>query len=133
MMDQPDHGTRVTWNTCPECGRRWKDEIATPGVLHRTQICKPCQHRAEDASRSPKGGDLCVCRHVLAAHKYDEHGNRAPGCNGLPQCDCPEFRLMSPTPDPRRDAFRAGWIASGYMNGVTSVDEAWAEYLEGLE
>lgn len=31
-----------TWNDCPECGKAWKDEIATPGLLHRTRLCDKC-------------------------------------------------------------------------------------------
>lgn len=34
--------TQETWNTCPDCGRRWKDLVATPGLLHRTRRCPPC-------------------------------------------------------------------------------------------
>lgn len=32
-----------TWNTCPDCGKRWKDEVATPQVLHRTRLCDQCK------------------------------------------------------------------------------------------
>ena len=31
-----------TWNTCPSCGVNWKDEKATPGLLHRTRLCEKC-------------------------------------------------------------------------------------------
>ena len=31
-----------TWNTCPECFRRWQDATPTPDVLHRTRLCVPC-------------------------------------------------------------------------------------------
>jgi len=31
-----------TWNTCPDCWRKWKDTVPTPGVLHRTRLCAQC-------------------------------------------------------------------------------------------
>lgn len=31
-----------TWNDCPECGKSWKDNIPTPGLLHRTRLCEKC-------------------------------------------------------------------------------------------
>lgn len=31
-----------TWNSCPRCGHSWKDEEATPGLLHRTRLCANC-------------------------------------------------------------------------------------------
>jgi len=31
-----------TWNTCPDCGYTWKDETATPGLVHRTRLCRLC-------------------------------------------------------------------------------------------
>lgn len=32
-----------TWNTCPDCGKRWRDEVPTPGLIHRTRLCSSCQ------------------------------------------------------------------------------------------
>jgi hypothetical protein len=32
-----------TWNSCPFCGKDWKDEIATPGLIHRTVACSECK------------------------------------------------------------------------------------------
>lgn len=34
-----------TWNTCPDCWNHWKDPTMTPGVVHRTRRCVPCQQR----------------------------------------------------------------------------------------
>jgi len=34
-----------TWNTCPYCNKSWKDEKATPGLLHRTKMCKKCYNK----------------------------------------------------------------------------------------
>jgi hypothetical protein len=31
-----------TWNTCPDCGFKWKDDTSTPGLLHRTRMCAVC-------------------------------------------------------------------------------------------
>jgi len=31
-----------TWNTCPMCGRSWKDEQSTPTLLHKVTVCKDC-------------------------------------------------------------------------------------------
>lgn len=28
-----------TWNTCPQCYKKWKDEIPTQRLLHRTKYC----------------------------------------------------------------------------------------------
>ena len=36
-----------TWNTCPKCYKDWKDEIATPGLLHRTKLCDKCLTKKE--------------------------------------------------------------------------------------
>ena len=32
-----------TWNTCPKCGHEWCDEVATPGLIHRTRLCDMCK------------------------------------------------------------------------------------------
>jgi nitrous oxide reductase accessory protein NosL len=45
-----------TWNTCPECDRSWKDEKATPGLIHRTRVCARCTMKAEHGR--PKGNRL---------------------------------------------------------------------------
>ena len=31
-----------TWHDCPQCGKSWKDTIATPGLIHKTIICDEC-------------------------------------------------------------------------------------------
>lgn len=31
-----------TSNSCPDCGKQWLDEIPTPGIIHRTRLCKEC-------------------------------------------------------------------------------------------
>jgi predicted nucleic acid-binding Zn ribbon protein len=41
-----------TWNTCPDCGKNWKDEIAIPGLLHRTRLCKECREKDKDGPKS---------------------------------------------------------------------------------
>jgi hypothetical protein len=38
----PNMKNNETWNTCPECGKSWKDDISTPGLLHRTRLCDKC-------------------------------------------------------------------------------------------
>ena len=45
-----------TWNTCPECGKYWKDEITIPGLLHRTRLCDKC-FRRERALMQPEDLD----------------------------------------------------------------------------
>lgn len=37
-----------TWNDCPDCGRAWKDKIATIGILHRTRLCSNCIKKNKD-------------------------------------------------------------------------------------
>jgi len=34
--------TNETWNTCPDCFRKWKDAVATAGLVHRTKLCVTC-------------------------------------------------------------------------------------------
>jgi len=31
-----------TWNSCPQCGKDWKDSTPVPGLLHRTRLCRDC-------------------------------------------------------------------------------------------
>lgn len=40
-----------TWNTCPDCGKEWKDEVATPGLLHRTRRCDDFQKQDKGSNR----------------------------------------------------------------------------------
>lgn len=40
-------GADETWNTCPDCFRRWKDRTPTPGVGHRTRRCITCVELTE--------------------------------------------------------------------------------------
>jgi Zn-finger nucleic acid-binding protein len=47
-----DH-TGDTWNTCPRCGKEWKDATSTPGVIHKTRYCATCCMRS---SRGNQGG-----------------------------------------------------------------------------
>lgn len=52
FMDKPpdviaDITDNETWNTCPSCGHDWKDEVATPGLIHRTRLCARCVMRTE--------------------------------------------------------------------------------------
>ena len=50
MVEKPDITIPITvlrfanetWNDCPSCGKAWKDEISTPGLLHRTKLCAEC-------------------------------------------------------------------------------------------
>lgn len=37
-----------TWNSCPECGKSWKDETPTRGLLHRTRLCEPCAKKIRE-------------------------------------------------------------------------------------
>lgn len=34
-----------TWNDCPECGRTWKDDVGTKGLIHRTRLCHLCSKK----------------------------------------------------------------------------------------
>jgi len=34
-----------TWNNCPNCKAEWKDEVSTPGLLHRTKLCVFCKNK----------------------------------------------------------------------------------------
>ena len=31
-----------TWYTCPDCRKIWRDEVATPGIIHRLRLCEDC-------------------------------------------------------------------------------------------
>lgn len=31
--------TNETWNTCPQCYKKWKDDKPILGLLHRTRYC----------------------------------------------------------------------------------------------
>jgi len=37
-----------TWNDCPRCGKTWKDEKPTPGLIHRTRYCDNCKEIMND-------------------------------------------------------------------------------------
>lgn len=37
-----------TWNDCPHCGKCWKDEKPTPGLIHRTRSCDDCKKKLID-------------------------------------------------------------------------------------
>lgn len=37
-----------TWNDCPHCKKSWKDEIPTPGLIHRTRYCDECKELMEN-------------------------------------------------------------------------------------
>jgi protein-arginine kinase activator protein McsA len=37
-----------TWNDCPRCHKSWKDDIATPGLLHRTRYCAECYRKLDN-------------------------------------------------------------------------------------
>lgn len=37
-----------TWNDCPRCGKSWKDETPTPGLIHRTRYCNSCKEVMKD-------------------------------------------------------------------------------------
>src|SRR5262245_38313178 len=39
-----------TWNDCPRCRKTWKDEIPTPGLIHRTRLCEECRNENESLS-----------------------------------------------------------------------------------
>ncbi len=41
-----------TWNTCPSCGLNWHDEVATPGLIHRTRLCYGCQEVRNKSHRN---------------------------------------------------------------------------------
>lgn len=49
-VTHPDIKDNETWNTCPGCNHSWKDDIATPGIIHRTRKCKFCTRRTKDVS-----------------------------------------------------------------------------------
>lgn len=40
--------TMETWNDCPKCQKAWKDEVATPGIIHRTRYCTTCKELMRD-------------------------------------------------------------------------------------
>lgn len=43
MRADEDHGHALeTWNTCPNCGAKWKDTVRTEGIMHRSRICGSC-------------------------------------------------------------------------------------------
>ena len=42
-----------TWNTCQYCNKSWEDEIPTPGLLHRSVVCKSCLAKIEEISDEP--------------------------------------------------------------------------------
>lgn len=41
-----------TWNTCPDCGRNWKEPVAIPGLIHRTRRCDGCR-TGKETNRRP--------------------------------------------------------------------------------
>lgn len=43
-----------TWNTCPDCGQKWRDPEPTPGILHRTRVCAICWERYEQENTRKK-------------------------------------------------------------------------------
>jgi len=45
-----------TWNTCSDCFRKWKDAVPTPGVVHRTKRCVPCQQLRDDSPKFDRFG-----------------------------------------------------------------------------
>lgn len=43
MLEDEQNGHFLeTWNTCPDCGTKWKDKIRIEGILHRTRLCDAC-------------------------------------------------------------------------------------------
>jgi hypothetical protein len=52
----PSMKDNETWNDCPDCGKSWKDETPTPGLIHRTRQCYDC------AIRPRRKSDLRVMR-----------------------------------------------------------------------
>ena len=46
-----DASAGETWNTCPECFRKWRDFEPTPGLLHRTRLCSVCAKREKGVVR----------------------------------------------------------------------------------
>ena len=36
-----------TWNSCYQCGKAWQDKVPTPGLLHRTTLCKKCSNKGK--------------------------------------------------------------------------------------
>lgn len=48
-ITSPSMKNNETWNDCPVCGYAWKDDVATPGVIHRTKLCERCFRRKTKA------------------------------------------------------------------------------------
>lgn len=43
-ITSPGMTDNETWNDCIRCGKEWKDTISTPGLIHRTTMCKECKN-----------------------------------------------------------------------------------------
>ena len=63
-----------TWNTCPDCGSRWRDDVPTPGLLHRTQLCDHC------ADVQLRQTLLQALREVAGDHIAILPGDQIPTC-----------------------------------------------------
>lgn len=83
------HDRFETWNTCPDCGSRWQDEVPTPGLLHRTRLCDYCAMLQANASM------LQALREVAADHIALMPDDAIPtcafcsadeGCEHEPEC-----------------------------------------------
>lgn len=46
----PQMTSNETWNDCPDCGKAWKDEVSTPGLIHRTRLCNECYKKRKQES-----------------------------------------------------------------------------------
>jgi hypothetical protein len=44
-----------TWNTCPDCGKKWKDKKPTPGLIHRTTLCDDCKAEVANGIKLKEG------------------------------------------------------------------------------
>lgn len=43
-----------TWNDCIGCGKGWKDQNPTPGLIHRSTLCERCKNGRDMASKRLK-------------------------------------------------------------------------------
>lgn len=48
-----------TWNTCPICGKDYKDSVATLGVIHRTKICDSCVNGGRNDEDKGRASSRC--------------------------------------------------------------------------
>lgn len=47
-----------TWSECPNCGRVWKEDASTVGLLYRYVLCSTCKQK--------------LGNHLIINHSFDE-------------------------------------------------------------